>query len=85
MLKKLFLGLSLLLISLVSIAEPLNINTAKADEIAKVMIGVGPAKADAIIKDRKEHGDFKTLDDMIRVKGIGVATIEKNRDKISIE
>ena len=65
--------------------QPLNINTAKADEIAQVMIGVGPAKAEAIIKDRKEHGEFKTLDDMIRVKGIGVATIAKNRDKISIE
>ncbi len=85
MFKKLFIGLSLLLISLVSIAQPLNSNTAKADEIAQVMIGVGPAKAEAIIKDRKERGDFKTLDDMTRVKGIGLATIAKNRDNISIE
>ena len=85
MLKKILIGLSLLLVSLVSIAQPLNINTAKADEIAHVMIGVGPAKAEAIIKDRTERGDFTTLDDMTRVKGIGIATIEKNRDKISIK
>ena len=85
MLKKILIGLSLLLVSLVSVAQPLNINTAKADEIAHVMIGVGPTKAEAIIKDRTERGDFTTLDDMTRVKGIGIATIEKNRDKISIK
>jgi len=85
MMKKFFIGLSLLLMSLVAVAQPLNINTATAIEISQAMTGVGPAKAEAIIKNRKEHGQFKSLDEMTRVKGIGVATIEKNRKNISIE
>jgi competence protein ComEA len=63
-------------------AEPLDINTATAEQIAQVMTGVGVAKAETIVKDRDANGKFKSIDDLNRVKGIGAATIDKNRDKI---
>jgi competence protein ComEA len=62
---------------------PLDINTATAEQFAQVMTGVGNVKAEAIVKDRETHGKFASVDDLDRVKGIGKATIEKNRAKLS--
>jgi len=52
-----------------------DINTA--DEAALDAIkGVGPAKAKAIVEERKKNGPFKSLDDVsARVKGIGEKTV----------
>lgn len=85
MLRKIIFGLSLLLISAIAMAASLNINKATAEEIAQAMNGVGLVKAEAIVKDREQNGAFKTIDEVIRVQGIGIATVEKNRDKISVE
>lgn len=65
------------------LAEPVDLNTATADQIAEAMAGVGKTKAEAIIQDREKNGKFKSVDDLARVKGIKVATIAKNRDKIT--
>lgn len=65
-------------------AESLNINAADANELAAAMVGVGQSKAEAIIEYREANGPFKSVDDLALVKGIGTATIEKNRDKISV-
>lgn len=73
------------LISGAALADALNLNTAGAEEIAEVMTGIGKVKADAIVKDREANGKFKSIEDLTRVKGIGPATIEKNRDKIKVE
>ncbi len=67
-----------------SAAEPVDINAADASELATAMVGIGQSKAAAIVEYRKENGPFKTVDDLGLVKGIGTATIEKNRDKISV-
>jgi competence ComEA-like helix-hairpin-helix protein len=48
-----------------------NINTADATTLAAELTGVGPALAQAIVKDRAEHGKFDTPDALTRVKGIG--------------
>ncbi|QEY15068.1 helix-hairpin-helix domain-containing protein [Cellvibrio sp. KY-GH-1] len=60
-----------------------NINTADAQELTKLK-GVGEKKAEAIIAWRTENGGFKTVDDLLEVKGIGEATLEANRENISI-
>ncbi len=60
-----------------------NLNTAGAKEIADTLKGVGMVKAQAIVAYRNEHGDFKSLDELVQVKGIGVATVAKNEDVIS--
>ena len=65
-------------------AEPVDINTATAEEIAKALTGIGKAKAEAIVKDREKNGKFKSVDDLTRVKGIKAAIIAKNRDKMTV-
>ena len=65
-------------------AEPLDLNTADAKALAEVMVGVGPAKAEAIIEYRKAHGPFREVDDLALIKGIGAETIVKNRDKLTV-
>lgn len=66
-------------------AGPVNINTADEATLAKELNGVGPAKAAAIVKDRKEKGPFKNPEDLGRVEGIGDALIEQNKANIKIK
>jgi competence protein ComEA len=62
-----------------------NINQADAETIADVLVGVGPAKAQAIVKYREEHGPFQDVNDLIDVTGIGAATLRNNLDRIRLE
>lgn len=82
--KRLVFGLMLLLATASVMAEPVDINSATADEIATAMTGVGKAKAEAIVQDREKNGAFKSIDDLARVKGIKAGLIQKNRDKITV-
>jgi competence protein ComEA len=63
-------------------AEPVNINTADAETIANSLNGIGIKKAEAIIEHRTKEGDFKSVDDLAKVKGIGEKTVEKNKADI---
>ncbi len=63
-------------------ATPVNINQANAATIAKSLDGIGASRADAIVAWREAHGPFKKADDLKHVKGIGKATIERNRSAI---
>lgn len=63
---------------------PVNVNTADAPAIADAMKGVGLKKAEAIVAYRKEHGAFKSLDQLAAVKGIGLKTVEANRAAITL-
>ena len=63
-------------------ATPVNINQADAKVIAKSLDGIGQSRAQAIVAWREEHGPFKKVDDLRHVKGIGKATIERNRSAI---
>ena len=65
-------------------AETVNINTADAETIARVLNGVGLKKAEAIVQHRETHGRFDSAADLIAVKGIGESTVEKNADKIVV-
>ncbi len=69
--------------SIVSFA--VNVNTAMAKEIAKELKGVGAAKAEAIVLYRQEHGAFKSLKELTKVKGIGASTVDKNRENIELD
>lgn len=79
----LFSALSCFVFSLV--ASAVNVNTATAEDIAKDLKGVGQAKAGAIVLYREKNGSFKSLKDLTKVKGIGAATIDKNRENIQLE
>jgi len=64
-------------------AETLDINSASAEQLSSVMVGVGPAKAQAIVDYREANGPFSSIDQLTAVKGIGSATVDKNRELIS--
>ena len=78
---------TLLLLSfpLIVNAEIVDVNTADAETISAELKGIGFAKASAIVEYREVHGPFKSLDDLMQVKGIGPRTIEINRENIRFE
>jgi competence protein ComEA len=59
----------------------LNINSADLSEL-QTLSGVGPSKAQSIISYREEFGPFKSIDQLLEVRGIGEKTIEEWKDKI---
>ncbi len=61
-----------------------NINTANASAIAQELNGVGTKKAQAIVNYRETNGRFKTVESLTQVKGIGLKTVEKNREVIEL-
>lgn len=61
-----------------------NLNTADAETLQRELVGIGATKAQAIVAYREEHGNFASVDELLEVKGIGEATLEKNRDKLSV-
>jgi len=65
--------------------QAVNINVASAEKLAEVLDGVGLAKAKAIVDHRKRYGNFKQIDSIESVKGIGANTLEKNRSKIVLK
>lgn len=75
-------AIGLTLPGLLLAATPVNINQADATTIAKSLDGVGLSRAKAIVAWRSDHGRFKKADDLRHVKGIGKATIERNRSAI---
>ena len=70
---------SLLLASGWASSAPVNVNTADAKTLAKNINGVGPKKAQAIVTYRESNGPFKSINDLIKVKGIGQKLIERNK------
>lgn len=61
----------------------ININTAPAYKLEE-LDGIGEVKAAAIVQYREENGYFKSIDELLNVKGIGEKTLEKNRDRMTV-
>jgi competence protein ComEA len=74
--------LGLVVPGLLFAATPVNINKADAKTIAKSLDGIGATRAEAIVAWREAHGQFKKVDDLKHIKGLGKATIERNRSAI---
>ena len=82
--KSLLLALALALPLFAAAGEPVNINTADAVSIAASLNGIGEAKARAIVDYREKNGPFKSADELVNVKGVGLKTVEKNRDQMTV-
>lgn len=88
----LFTALSLLCAPAITVAEEVqkaetvavNINTASAEEIAEKLQGIGESRAQLIIQFREENGVFTSVEQLLEIKGIGQATLDKNRDNIQL-
>jgi len=59
------------------------LNTATALELQQVP-GIGPSTADKILKMRKSYGQFKSVDDLRAIKGIGAKRMEKMRKYVTV-
>ncbi len=61
-----------------------NINTATVQQL-QALPGIGAVKAQAIVDYREEHGPFQSVEELLEVKGIGPATLEKFREDVTVD
>lgn len=66
------------------VGEAININTASASDLQRLP-GIGPERARAIVEDRQERGGFSSVDELLRVDGIGPGILNGLRPYISAE
>ncbi len=75
------LALLMLLVSFVFAV--VNVNKANSAQL-QTLNGIGPSKAGEILKYRKSHGSFKTVDELVNVKGIGPKTLQDMKSQVSV-
>ncbi|MEW6599703.1 MAG: helix-hairpin-helix domain-containing protein [Nitrospirota bacterium] len=61
----------------------IDINQATEQELAKLS-GIGEKKAADIVTYRNENGKFSSVDDLLKIKGIGKKTLDKIRDSLTV-
>ncbi len=62
-------------------AAPVNLNTATAEQL-DTLDGVGPATAAKILAYRREHGGFRSVEDLMQVSGIGPKKMAALKGKV---
>ena len=82
MIKKIILGIVTSMLAAASFAV-VNINTASQTEL-QTLKGIGAKKVAAIVEFRQKNGEFKTVEDLAKVNGIGAKTVEKLKSEISV-
>src|SRR3977135_2134652 len=63
--------------------KPININTANSEQLQQVP-GIGPATAGKILQMRKTYGPFKSVDDLLAIRGLGAKRLEKMRKYLAV-
>lgn len=61
-----------------------NVNTATVDELI-LLPGIGESKARAIVERRQKEGAYREVEELLEVKGIGDAALDKIREHVVIE
>lgn len=61
----------------------LNLNAATLEQLENLP-GIGPSKAKAIIAYREQHGGYRTIDELLDVKGIGRKMLEKLQPEVYV-
>jgi comEA protein len=64
-------------------ATPVNLNTAASEELQQVP-GIGPVTAEKILQMRKWYGPFKSVDDLLAIRGLGPKRLEKMRKYLTV-
>lgn len=81
--KKLVLALIMCLVLVGSAMAAVNINTATKEELTSIK-GIGDKRAQEIINYRKKNGDFKSVDDLEKVPGIGPGIMKQIRSQVTV-
>lgn len=81
--KKILLALILCLALAGTAAAVVNINTATKEELTTIK-GIGDKRAQEIIDYRKKNGDFKSVDELEKVPGIGPGTMKQIRSQVTV-
>ena len=71
-------------VSVSDVSQRININTATAEQL-QTLPGIGPTKAANIVADRESNGPFRIPEDLMRVSGIGEATLNQILELITVE
>jgi competence protein ComEA len=64
-------------------SQPLDLNSATSEQL-DALPGIGPSTAEAIISYRREHGRFRSVDELLEVRGIGQAKLDELRTKVRV-
>ena len=70
--------------ALADVSGVVNVNTASAEELEQLP-GIGASRARALIEAREARGGFASLDELVEVKGIGEASLERMRPHLTTE
>jgi competence protein ComEA len=81
--KKAFLAVFLVLLFAAAAFATVNINTASKEEL-NALSGIGPVKAEAIVKYRQEKGLFKSVDELKNVYGIGDKLFAQIKSEVTV-
>jgi len=80
-----FLSAALFVASFSVFAVPVNVNKADTALIADSLPGIGMKTAEKIVQYREKNGDFKQVDDLLLIKGIGDKKLNKIRTDIKLK
>ena len=69
--------------SAVKAGDKVNINTASLEEL-QTLPRIGPQIAQRILDYRKENGNFKKIEDILKVRGIGEKVYDQLKDLITV-
>jgi len=65
--------------------SPQRIDINRAESwLLEALSGIGETRADDIVKYRNENGEFKRVEDLLQIKGIGQGTLDKIKDYITV-
>ena len=64
--------------------ETIDVNTATGETLASTMSGVGVTLGKAIVEYRRLNGPFRSIDELVRVRGIGVKLLDRSRDRLRV-
>jgi competence protein ComEA len=73
-----------LLAPLCVLAGPVDLNSADAATLAKELDGIGLSRAKAIVEYRERNGKFRSVDEVLNVKGIGPQVLEQNKGNLQV-
>lgn len=68
-----------------ALTDKVDLNYADVATLQRELSGIGEAKAKAIVAHREVNGPFVSVDELLEVKGIGKAILERNRAKLEVD